>query len=98
MNIFNNSDYDLNIDSLGLITVERLIVLSATGSPIATALVNKNQIDIPAHGAWMTDWIDVRIPLTSAFDLLTGGLGFDYNNYQYKLAINVAGFGKYTIG
>lgn len=96
--IFNGSIHDLNINSLGLITIETLYVYSRTGQQIATAAVNQSKVSIPSKGAWETDWIEVRIPLNSALEMLTGAIGFDYTKYQYKLAIDVAGFGKYMIG
>jgi hypothetical protein len=96
LNIFNNTEFDLNINSLGLITIEKLLVFTNNGDQVAIAVVNQEQISIPANGAWLTNWIPVEIELNNALTMLTGTM--DFNNYQYKLAINVAGFGKYTIG
>lgn len=96
MEIFNDSIHELNVNTLGLITIKELLVYNSNGIEIATANVNQSSINLPAKGAWKTDWIEVRVPLINAFDFISSSTSFD--DYNYKLVIEFAGFGKYTIG
>lgn len=96
--ILNGSDLDLNFSTLGLITMEQLHIFNIAAKQIATANVYKNDISIPARGGFISDWIPVTISMEEAVGVLMGGLSaFDPSTFDYKIKLNVKGFGSYTI-
>ncbi|WP_105983772.1 hypothetical protein [Nonlabens agnitus] len=98
MLINNPSHKNLNLDTLGAITLKELVINNSLGNQVARVFVNQSNINIPANGGYQTGWLPVSIPLANAASMLLGGFDFNYMAYDYKGVLTVPAVGNFVIG
>lgn len=98
LRIDNPTDLDFNISTIGLITIKKVLILNSKGELLATTTINSNQINIPAKGFTITEWLPIEIATLSTIQNLLSGSGIDPQDFIYKVEINIAGAGDYIIG
>lgn len=96
LKITNPTDIDFVINTIGLVTIKKVLVYDSTNKLIGTAIVDETRMKIPAHGFSTTKWLPLQLPVENLVNSFLSSV--DPNQFTYKVIINIAGAGDYTIG